>query len=966
MPKNHKIIDSRLPTSEAITFRRTAIAIAIASITAFSALPAYAADDQAFADLQKALEQLKAENANLKQKLESKSATNTDAATRAEASTAKSGENTGTTKAAAADESSILDAVVVKFKKKSVLEKVKDVPKSVSIVSGEELEKQGALNVTEIFQRIGNVKWNYGNPKTGSTSIRGVGAGSSEAIDPSLGINVDGVPYAYVALASGSDYVDLDTVDVVRGPQGSTGGKNTSMGTINITTKRPSFTPEANASVTFGQRNALITQAALGGAVVDDLLAWRGTFYRNQQEGYYKNQYKDIEDRTSYVNTDRTYGRVQFLLTPTENFNARVSLDFKPKGIEFVNGLSVKNATPNKYRDGTPYPYVSQNDNQVRLSRSYFTSRGYSYQNYLSDNINEDQNKGILNGSKGASAELNWNVLGGHNLKSISAWKDNFFQASNDEGTPFDITKNSGLYVNYEQVSQELRLTSPVEPNRFVDYTGGIIYLHNESDASSRTRYGSDAGAWNATNAQYYGVPATPAGPYNANITPTVLPSGLAYNAAGQLLLRDSLDRVFTRTKTWTNNDSTAGYGQADWHLTDKLTLTTGLRLTKEVRRTAQAKETTDAGVGGALNPVAQGGFNTSTAAATLGNIVGTPTTAQQAQADLIATRYFNKANYGLLTADEKGQVARAKAIRAAQGYSGLYGKTDAEKFDEVLKTGNISLSYKFNDDLTAYASYQRGAKAGISQINGVQTASSLTSAGTGKSQPADKETSNAFEIGVKTAFFDKKLIVNADVFLDNLKNYQTTISVYDPLQAIATPANPYVSITGNAPLVRIKGLELDATYTGIEYTTLRFAGSYNDARYEDGTRLANPVEDGNLVLKSFDASGKTLPNAAKFTGNLSAEYRRPVFGNKEFHTNINYNYTTKYKSDSALSDYSVIDGFGVTDFGIGIGRQDKLFDANLLVKNLFDTNYRNNQTWSSYVPTTNPRWIGIVFSGKL
>jgi iron complex outermembrane recepter protein len=945
---------------EQITFRRTAIAIAITSFANFSALPAYAADDQALAELQKALEQLKAENDNLKKQLANKPVNSTDDSTNTTTTGTATEENKNSdAKTAATEDPSALDAIIVKFKKKkSVLEKVKDEAKSISIVSGEELEQQGALNVTDIFKRIGNVQWNYGNPKTGSLSIRGVSAGSSEAIDPSLGVNVDGVPYAYVALASGSDYIDIDTVDVTRGPQGSTGGKNTSMGTINITTKRPTFTPEANASVTFGQRNALITQAAVGGAIVDDVLAWRGTFYRNQQEGYYKNEYKDIEDRTSYVNTDRTYGRLQFLLTPTEDFDARVSLDFKPKGTEFVNGVTVKGETPGFFRNGAPYNYVGRNDNQVRLSRGYFTSRGYGFQDYLKDPVNEDQNKGIMNGSKGASAELNWKVLGDHNFKSISAWKDNFFQASNDEGTPFDITKNSGLYVDYEQLSQEFRLSSAIEPGSLVDYTGGLFYINTKSNASSRTRFGADAGAWNATNAQYYGGSASNA------IVPAVQAGGLAFDSAGQQLMRDSLDRVFFRTRTFTDNTSIAGYAQADWHLTDKITLTTGARLTDEDRSTSQVKETLDPGVASALNPVANGGFVSNAATGVVAP--GTNTPAQQAQADLVAQTYFGAANYGALNANQLSQVAKAKAIRAAQAYNGNYGKTKAEGFNDVLKTGNVSLSYKFNDDLTTYVSYQRGAKAGISQISGRATAQTLTSPGTGSSALAAKETSNAYEIGIKGTFFDKTLSVNADVFLDNLKDYQTTVSVFDPLQAIATPANPYISLVGNAPLVRIKGLEVDATYNGIEYVSLRFAGAYNDARYESGTRLANPVEDGNLGVTSFDASGQTLPNAPKFTGNLSAEYRRPILGNKEFHTNINYNYSSKYKSDASLSDYSEIDAVGITDFGIGIGRQDKLFDANILVKNLFDTSYRNNQTWNSYVPTVNPRWIGIVFTGRL
>lgn len=85
--------------------------------------------------------------------------------------------------------------------------------------------------------------------------------------------------------------------------------------------------------MTLGQNSAVISQAAAGGAVIDDLLAWRVTFYRNQQEGFYENNYRDIEDRTSYVNADRTYGRAQLLLTPTENFSARFSFESKPKGI---------------------------------------------------------------------------------------------------------------------------------------------------------------------------------------------------------------------------------------------------------------------------------------------------------------------------------------------------------------------------------------------------------------------------------------------------------------------------------------------------------------------------------------------------------------------------------------------------------------------------------------------------------
>jgi outer membrane receptor protein involved in Fe transport len=225
---------------EQLTFRRTAMAIALAGITAFSAGSAYAAEDKTLAELQKALEVLKTENANLKKQLDNRPAQKADTAA-SESSTAGATEATSDTKSAASENTSILDAVVVKFKKKSVLETVKDQPKSISIVSGDELAEQGALNVKDIFKNIGNIKWDFGNAKTNAITIRGVSTtgGSTEQIIPDLGVTVDGVPYGYVPFITGSDFVDLQSVSIARGPQGSTGGLNSTMGTLNITSKQP-------------------------------------------------------------------------------------------------------------------------------------------------------------------------------------------------------------------------------------------------------------------------------------------------------------------------------------------------------------------------------------------------------------------------------------------------------------------------------------------------------------------------------------------------------------------------------------------------------------------------------------------------------------------------------------------------------------------------------------------------------
>ncbi len=933
----------------AVIGRRSKLSVSVmaalfAATAIGTAMNVHAADDKAFADLQ-------SENARLKQivdklqlQINAQQSGQTGIQTTTTNANAVAGsQTTSTTNQAAtasqAEAQQSLEKVVIRAP--NPLVQLQDVPKSISVVTGAELEKTGALNVTDILKRIGNVQWNYGNPKTGSLSIRGVSAGSTEQIDPSLGVNVDGVPYAYVALASGSDYIDVATIDVTRGPQGSTGGKNTSMGTINITTNKPTFTPEANASITFGQQNALITQAAFGGAVVDDVLAWRGTFYRNQQEGFYMNQFKPIEDRTSYTNTDRSYGRVQFLLTPNKDFSALFSADFKPKGIEWVNGLTFRFAQPLTYADGSIIPLTS--GAQVALQRRYFTAvSSYSLSRYYSDPVNEDDNRGILNGNKGASAQLNWK-LPNFLLTSITAFKNNFFQAANDDGTPFDITRDAGLFVHYKQVSQELRLTS--NPGGFVDYTGGLFWIHTKSDANTRTFYGSDAGAWFATTAQY-----NPLDPNTSDF------------GSGRALLKDSLDHVYATSTTYTDNKSAAVYGQADWHLSEPLTLTTGLRYTNEDRRTSVNKLISDSGFGSLLNPAAYGGF---TSAANLAGLQAANNSTQLSAADRLANQYFGApitaipgAAYAGLTAAQKTQVTQAQAIRAAQAYNGLFNTTAAQPYQGNLTTGNISLSYKLNDSLTTYGSWQHGAKAGISQISG-------TLNGVPRSFLTLPETSNAFELGLKTSQFNNTLTLNADVFLDRLKNFQQSVNILDPVLTANTGIPTYTSITGNAPLVEIRGLEIDASYTGIQHTTVRLASSFNDAYYKDSILLSNPVEKGNLPVRFYDAKGQTLANAPRFTANLSVDYSLPVLNDKVFHTNLNYNYKSRFNSDAAQSSYAWVNAYGLVDFSIGLGRRDRLYDFNFLVKNLLNTNYNVAQSWNSTTPGL-PRWFGFVFSGKL
>ncbi|MBW8902194.1 MAG: TonB-dependent receptor plug domain-containing protein, partial [Massilia sp.] len=106
----------------------------------------------------------------------------------------------------AATEAPALDAVTVHSRNR--IERLQDVPVSVSVVTGAELERLDAYGVSAIAKRAANVSWNIGNQRTSSLSIRGIGKiGQTEAQDPSVGVIFDGVSYGYNALTSSFDFV---------------------------------------------------------------------------------------------------------------------------------------------------------------------------------------------------------------------------------------------------------------------------------------------------------------------------------------------------------------------------------------------------------------------------------------------------------------------------------------------------------------------------------------------------------------------------------------------------------------------------------------------------------------------------------------------------------------------------------------------------------------------------------------
>lgn len=841
------------------------------------------------------------------------------------------------------------------------LAKLQDVPLSVSVVSGAALLQEDAFDIGSIMKRTADMNWNQGNQRTSSISLRGIGyITQNEAQLPSVGVQVDGVPYAFNPMTSSYNFIDLADVQTTRGPQGTLGGLNNSLGTIAVNSRAPGFTPDSQWLLTIGERQTIIGQYATGGSIIDDLLAFRASFGVEKGYGDIRNIY--TTDQT-YQNTDRTTGRLQFLLTPTQDFSAKLSVNLTPDAGEYSNNRTFNLPTPEYYANGA---VVAQNAagkgvltaGQV-LTRSWFSQDpNYSYEgDYLygagRNAVDIDGGYPVVTGGYGSSLNLDWK-LGGLDLSSVTAIQYYHFNARNDEGTPFAVSTTGGVYDNpYEQVSQEFKVRSTI--GNFADYTAGLFAMRTHTNYQSYSNFLQDAGAYYANVPQYNSLDA---------------------DGAGKYVMENSLNATWKDTYEDIRNRTAALYGNITFHITKAFNVEAGARATYDDRQDDGFSLLTDEGNGSALNPVSittpggtltLGGYsiNSTTFALTHPTAIvpvaqavngvqyAAGTLTQQQLANLVAQQYYN-ANYANLSQAERQQLANAQKLRATE-IGPLWNDVAAQTYSNITPTIFFSPSYKFNDEETGYVSYQHGEKAGVSQIVN------------GESSLVPTERTDAYELGLKSNLLHGTLVANADLYWMNIHNYQQVGQIYDPYTTALknNGVAQYVSATSSAPWVISRGAEFDVAYQGVRNLTLRLSGAWVDAFYKSFSTGGKSPDLGYLTAPYVSYTGKVLPGAAKFSADVGAQYRLPVFSNKVLLFSFDTLYRSASNLDTTLSAYSWVPGNSITDASLGFGRDDDKFDVSLVVKNLTNNDVPVTLTWNSYEPAF-ARWYGLQVTGKL
>ena len=418
-------------------------------------------------------------------------------------------------------------------------EKVQDIPLAISVVNAAALERRGDFTLAQIQQQVPSLQVFSFNPRNTNINIRGLGSNvalTNDGLENGVGFYIDNVYYGRVG-TSQFDLVDLESVEILRGPQGTLFGKNTTSGVVNITSRKPSFEPEFNGWADVGNKGYYQLRASASGGLIADKLAVRLSGAISQNNGFTFNKTQNSRAQDYYNASIRG----QLLFTPTPDISLRVIGDYSRQKQHNVLNLFVANTAT--YTDGKPIP----GSFSIRTARF----AGYTQPSFNAfDRIGEADSHYQANmAGYGVSSQLDWD-LGGAELTGITAYRWWDWDPANDgDSTSLPVIVKAQQANRQRQFSQELRIAS--KGSRTIDYVVGAYYFWQTVKGYGATGYGSAAPTWF--------IPAVPAAVANAAL------NGFEVNSRSE-----------PRTKT------IAAFGQTDWHITPTVTLTTGLRFTHE------------------------------------------------------------------------------------------------------------------------------------------------------------------------------------------------------------------------------------------------------------------------------------------------------------------------------------------------------------------------------------------------
>lgn len=355
-----------------------------------------------------------------------------------------------------------IEEVLVTAQKRA--ESVQDVPISITALSGEDLIRRGLNNMQDVARTVPNFDLPASNNmRNVSIRIRGIGStGTNPGIENSVGTFLDGL-YMPAGAMSFGELSDIQTIEILRGPQGTLYGRNTPVGALNVTTLKPTNEQETLLRIGYGDYDQANVRGHVGGGLTDNTAGRLSFFYRDR-EGYEKNLFTGDD-----VNDNSEWGlRGKLLFAPSDLVEVIATV--------YVSEIERRCCMGEQIQPNHPLFGIATDGFLAAQEAA-----GYPFINFTDDDhkVDGDDEGDDNTDSLGASVQVDWELGNGHLFTSITGFQD----WENDVSIAADSLKNPVLtsrqILNNEVFSQEFRMTSPSDQT--VEYLAGLYFYEQDT-----------------------------------------------------------------------------------------------------------------------------------------------------------------------------------------------------------------------------------------------------------------------------------------------------------------------------------------------------------------------------------------------------------------------------------------------------------------------------------------------------
>ncbi|CAN7161237.1 TonB-dependent receptor [Pseudoxanthomonas sp. LjRoot168] len=762
-------------------------------------------------------------------------------------------------------------------------EAMQDVPIAITAVSEQLLQDTGVRDIKDLQVLVPGLTVTSTQSEAITTArIRGIGTvGDNVGLESSVGVVIDGVYRPRNSVGFG-DLGQLERIEVLKGPQGTVFGKNTSAGVINVVTRRPSYTQSAEGEITLGNYNAIGVSGAYNDAL-GEVGAFNIYAAKRKRDGWMDvrtgaGPRRETDDNDQNFHTVR--GKV--LLEPTENLEIMLSGDFTSReenccaAVQTTVGATA--AILNRLVGGQAVAAPGDDP---------FNRVAYSNRPTTQD-IKEN----------GVAVEVNWDSswFGGATLTSITAQRE--WQAIN--GLDYDFSTADILYrvadkdesfTGFKTFSQEFRLTGATDR---IDWMVGAFYTDEDLDRTETYRIGPHYEPYLSVALLSIINPAlgtSPTAPLFLSQA-TGRPFGTVFAGLGAL---DNYQQSAKSTALFTNNT---------WHATDALDLTLGLRYTREKKTLISNYSNPNGGAG-------------------CGSMLANPA---QVVAALVAR--------GLTVAQASAAAPTVVGYGCLPWANPLHNapsRDTVQSREEKEWSGTLKAAYRWNDNVMTYGSFARGYKGGGFNLDRVQSSNGLSSGSANGIQPVldtsfGGEFVDSYELGAKTTWLDGNLLLNATLFHQKYEDFQLNSFLGTSF------------VVRSIPEVTSQGLDAELMWQpkSIRGLMLQSGLMYADTTYGDNIPGGDFVSPTGALYK---LPGAQMSFAPKWSGSASVTYEWDV-GSLMARFNIGAKYVSEYNTGSDLDPEKMQGAYTVANARFGIGAQDQRWMLEFWGTNITDEEY--------------------------